>query len=101
MNTSEVDAVARADEVQGRESLRPHYVAVDVLTDEAGVIRPKAVYWDDGRIFAIDEVLRVRPMRMLKKGRRLCGTRFTVRIGKTSRELYHDGLRWYVEVPSE
>ena len=33
------------------------YVSVEVLFDEAGQMLPRAVQWEDGRVFAIDKVL--------------------------------------------
>ena len=44
------------------------YVSVEVLFDEAGQMIPRAVQWEDGRVFTIDKVLDVRPAASLKAG---------------------------------
>ena len=56
------------------------YVSVEVLFDEAGQMLPRAVQWEDGRVFAIDKVLDVRPAASLKAGGQ--GMRYTCRIGE-------------------
>ena len=44
------------------------YVSVEVLFDEAGQMIPRAVQWEDGRVFTIDKVLDVRTAASLKAG---------------------------------
>ena len=50
------------------------YVSVEVLFDEAGQMIPRAVQWEDGRVFTIDKVLDVRPAASLKAADRGCAT---------------------------
>ena len=55
---------------------------------------PRAVQWEDGRVFAIDKVLDVRPAASLKAGGQ--GMRYTCRIrGKNLPVLRNP--RWFVE----
>ena len=59
--------------------------------------------WTDGRLYAIDRVLDVRPAPSLKAGGQ--GQRYTVRIQGQERFLFLEGtpegiqgrLRWFVE----
>ncbi len=80
------------------------YVGVDVGFDECGRMTPRRLTWEDGRRFAIDRVLEVRPAASLKAGG--LGDRYTVRV--QGRETYlffehvypDDGVilgRWFVE----
>ena len=78
-------------------------VYVDVLAafDQGGHIRPVRLRWRDGRAYAIDRVLDVRPAPSLKAGGQ--GMRYTVRIQGRERFLFletdpnNDSLRWFVE----
>ncbi len=74
---------------------RKRYVAVDAHFDEDGRLLPRAVEWDDGRRFAIDEVRDVRRAASLKTGGD--GMRYTVRIGSSVTYLFYEQPRWFVE----
>ena len=71
------------------------YVAVEAVTDEDGVVAPRAVVWADGRRFEIDRILDARHAASLKVGG--TGMRYTVRIGGETTYLFHEGPRWFVE----
>ncbi len=71
------------------------YVSVEVLFDEAGQMMPRAVQWEDGRVFAIDKVLDVRPAASLKAGGQ--GMRYTCRIRGKETYLFYENPRWFVE----
>jgi hypothetical protein len=81
--------------VKGIDSRRKHYVQVLSRTDEDGRITPVAITWEDGRTFDIDRVLDCRQAASLKVGG--TGTRYLVRIGRTSTYLFHEDPRWFVE----
>lgn len=71
------------------------YVAVDVLFDEAGRMAPRAVTWEDGRVFPVDKVLDVRRAASVKAGGQ--GMRYTCRIKGKTTYLYYEDPRWFVE----
>jgi hypothetical protein len=71
------------------------YVSVEVLFDEAGQMIPRAVQWEDGRVFTIDKVLDVRPAASLKAGGQ--GGRSTCRIRDRETYLFYENPRWFVE----
>lgn len=81
--------------VQGIESRRKHYVEVLSRTDEDGRITPVSIIWQDGRTFEIDRILDVRRAASLKVGG--TGTRYLVRIGRSTTYLFHEDPRWFVE----
>ena len=57
------------------------YVPVEALFDEAGQIHPRTIQWEDGRVFAIDQILDVRPAASLKAGGQ--GIRYTCPVSYT------------------
>ena len=71
------------------------YVSVEVLFDEAAQMIPRAVQWEDGRVFTIDKVLDVRPAASLKAGGQ--GMRYTCRIRGKETYLFYENPRWFVE----
>ena len=80
------------------------YVPVQVLFDEEGGMRPRALRWEDGRIYPIDRVLDIRPSGAAKAGGH--GDRYTVRIaGKETYLFFEHSVdtedarpgRWFVE----
>ena len=72
------------------------FVVVIARHDRQGQIHPEAIIWQDGRLFAIDKVLDVRPAAMLLAGGQ--GMRYTCDIRGNVRYLFceNDGL-WFVE----
>lgn len=70
-------------------------VAVDVHFEKGGKVVPRAITWEDGRVFGIDEVRDVRRAASLKAGG--VGMRYTVRIGRTTTCLWREEDQWFVE----
>ncbi len=71
------------------------YVPVEALFDEAGQIHPRTIQWEDGRVFAIDQILDARPAASLKAGGQ--GIRYTCRIQGRKTYLFYENPRWFVE----
>lgn len=74
---------------------RQVFVRVLAEFDEAGKIHPRVVTWEDGRSFAIDRILDVRPACSLKAGG--AGIRYTCRISGREVYLYQDCGQWFME----
>ena len=71
------------------------YVSVEVLFNESGQMFPRAVQWEDGRVFSIDKILDARPAASLKAGGQ--GMRYTCRIQGRQTYLFYENPRWFVE----
>lgn len=80
------------------------YVEVTAAFDSSGRLIPLSLVWEDGRRFAIDRVLEVRPMAAMKAGGQ--GDRYTIRIGSRQSYLFFERSaslsgsnigRWFVE----
>ena len=80
--------------VSRNETLGWHFVGVDAHMDATGKVEPRAIYWDDGRRFEIDQVIRAR------RAYRELPERwwYLVRIGDQYRELWWDNPSWHVLV---
>lgn len=63
--------------------------------DLDGNIRPRAITWEDGRVFEIDRVLDVRRAASLKAGG--LGIRYICRIRGKEVRLFNDEGRWFME----
>ena len=63
--------------------------------DLDGRIMPKAIEWEDGRIFAIDRVLDMRRAASLKAGG--VGMRYICRICGKTVALFNDENKWFME----
>ncbi len=63
--------------------------------DLDGNIRPRAITWEDGRIFEIDRVLDVRRAASMKAGG--LGIRYTCRIMGKTVNIYNDEGHWFME----
>ncbi len=74
---------------------RKIFVSVDVRFDAEGRMTPKAIRWEDGRIFPVDEVTDMRKAASLKAGGR--GIRYTCRVAGKQRYLFFEDPRWFVE----
>ena len=83
------------------------YVPVQVIFSSDGAMRPRALRWEDGRVYPIDRVLDIRPANALKAGGH--GDRYTVRIGGRETYLFFEHAvgggaapgRWFVERRTE
>jgi len=71
------------------------YVAVELTTDEEGIMHPQKIVWEDGRKFEITSVSDVRRAASLKAGG--CGIRYTCRIGRRDAYLYYEDPKWFVD----
>ena len=75
------------------------YVAVNEDRLEDGTLRPISFVWEDGRRYAVDRILDVRPAASLKAGG--CGMRYTVTIQGRQRYMFleedHGVDRWFME----
>ena len=84
------------------------YVPVGVLFTEDGRMRPRAIRWEDGRTYAIDRVLDVRPSAAMRAGGQ--GDRYTVRVRGRETYLFFEHSveygdpqpgKWFVERKGE
>ena len=80
------------------------YLPVRVVFDRDGHMYPRAVRWEDGRVYPIDRVLDLRPAPALRAGGQ--GDRYTVRVGGQETYLFFEHNsefgspvtgRWFVE----
>lgn len=81
--------------VQGIRFRKKRYVEVVADHFDDGSVMPLEIVWDDGRRFAVDEVLDRRRAASLKVGG--VGIRYLVRIGSSKTFLYYEGPKWFVE----
>ncbi|MDY6289972.1 MAG: hypothetical protein SPL86_00640 [Succiniclasticum sp.] len=63
--------------------------------DLDGNVHPKAIIWEDGRVFEIDRILDVRRAASLKAGG--LGIRYICRIRGKEVKLFNDEGRWFME----
>ena len=63
--------------------------------DLDGNIRPRAIIWEDGRVFEIDRILDVRRAASLKAGG--LGIRYICRIRGKEVKLFNDEGHWFIE----
>lgn len=72
------------------------YVSVMAEFREDGVILPRRLKWEDGRVFQIDRVRDIRPAASLKTGGG--GLRYLCVIGGRETFLFLEGGKsWFVE----
>ena len=60
-----------------------------------GNIRPRAIYWEDGRRFEIDRILDIRRASSLKADG--VGIRYTCRIMGKTVMLFNEENKWFME----
>ena len=72
-------------------------VYVDVLEDRLkdGTILPRAITWEDGATYTIDQIMDRRKAASLKCGG--AGLRYQVRIGETITYMWLEEDRWFVK----
>jgi len=63
--------------------------------DLNGNIRPRAITWEDGRVFEIDRVMDIRRAASLKAGG--VGMRYICRIRGKEVRLFNEEGHWYME----
>ena len=80
------------------------YLNVISSIDTTGYMQPRAITWQDGRTFRIDEIREYRPATSVRKG--MPGDCYTVVIKGETRHLYFEKTgdrftnrigRWFVE----
>ncbi|MDR1642683.1 MAG: hypothetical protein LBC41_00155 [Clostridiales bacterium] len=64
-----------------------------------GVVEPKALVWEDGRSFSIDQISGVRKCASIKSGGR--GVRYTCRIRDRWLYLFREDDTWFWERAQE
>ena len=72
------------------------YIEVIASFSPDGDIRPMAFVWPDGRRFAIDRILDIRPAASRKAGGR--GIRYLCRVREKDILLFLDDKKWFYEV---
>jgi hypothetical protein len=72
-------------------------ISLEVIAtfDLDGNIHPKAIVWEDGRVFDIDKVLDARRAASLKAGG--LGMRYICRIRGREVKLFNDEGHWFME----
>ena len=87
----------------GRRSIKV-YVKVGVVFREDGAMLPRSLTWEDGRKYAIDRVIGVRPACAERAGGQ--GDRYTVMVSGQQRYLFFEHStdtggqnvgRWFIE----
>ena len=63
--------------------------------DLDGNIRPRAITWEDGRVYEIDWIMDIRRAASLKAGG--LGTRYICRIRGKTVALFNDEGHWFME----
>jgi len=75
------------------------YVDVNVDHMADGRVLPRSIVWEDGRRYAVDRIIDIRPAVSLKAGG--CGLRYTIRVGEKETCMYleedHGVSRWFME----
>ena len=74
---------------------RKAYVPVTLDVDKEGAILPRLIWWDNGVIFQIDQILYKCRASSNKVGGG--GIRYTVMIRGKESFLFHEGNKWFVE----
>lgn len=73
------------------------FVDVVCLNEKSGQLKPLYVIWDDKVKYEIDRVIQIIPAASLKSGG--MGLRYTCRFGRTTRYLFYEEGRWFIEKP--
>lgn len=88
------------------DRMNSNKVYVDVRADfrRDGVMLPRVITWEDGRRYAVDRVIDIRPARAAKAGGQ--GDRYTIQVNGTGTYLFFERSpepegniigRWFVE----
>ncbi len=72
---------------------RKGYAPVTLGVDKEGAILPRLIWWDNGVIFQIDQIL--------YKCRATSKKRYTVQIRGKESFLFHEGDKWFVEAKED
>ena len=80
------------------------YVPVKVAFDESGRMFPRAIVWEDGKVYEVDKLLDVRPSYAARAGGQ--GDRYTIRMKGQETYIFFEHSadfgssitgRWFVE----
>lgn len=71
-------------------------LAVNADFDLDGNIRPRAITWEDGRVFEIDRILDARMAPAMVAGG--LGMRYLCRIRGKVVKLFNDEGKWFMEI---
>ena len=74
---------------------RKAYVSVNLDVDREGVIHPRLIRWQNGRVFEIEKLLYKCRASSEKVGGG--GIRYTVLIRGRETFLFQEGSKWFVE----
>lgn len=77
------------------QKCRKVYVAVNLDVDKDGRVRPRAITWEDGRIYEVDRLKQICRAASTKVGG--CGIRYTVMICGKETYLFSEDEKWFVE----
>jgi hypothetical protein len=80
---------------EGRAMTRKVYVKVVVEVTAEGVMTPKKITWDNGKIYEIDKVNEVRRAASLRAGG--TGIRYTSIINEKPYYLFYEDPQWFME----
>ena len=72
------------------------YVAVELTIDEAGVMHPRRILWEDGRKFEITSISDVRRAASLRAGG--TGMRYRVTVDGQETSLFFEDPKWFVDM---
>ena len=75
--------------------MKKMFVGVTTEWTAEGKIITTIIKWEDGRKFAVDRILDVRPAASLKVGG--SGIRYTIRVRGKETFLFREQYRWFVE----
>lgn len=75
--------------------MKKMFVGVTTEWTAEGKIIPMVIKWENGRRFAVDRILDVRPAASLKVGG--SGIRYTIRVRGKETFLFREQYRWFVE----
>ena len=70
-------------------------VAVAVVINESGKMRPLKFRWKDGQYYNIDNILCAERAASTKVGG--CGIRYTIMVEGLPRFLYNEDGKWFME----
>ena len=73
--------------------MEKQYVNVRCDHMKDGTLRPKKIFWEDGRVTDISRTLHV----TVPVEDEFEGIRYTVLIGSAEKYIYRTGNKWYVE----
>ena len=71
------------------------YLEVNAKMNADGKVFPFEIIWDNGKVFAIDKIVDVRPLASTKGGG--VGLRYLCKIKGKDKILFLSGYQWFIE----